>query len=80
MDYKMCFTLSGLPEIGTFKQLTFHPVSGRVVAKDEKTLLICDFVYDGQGPDAFLIVGNRKVNSSKKLFRFTLVKIFLNSY
>jgi hypothetical protein len=63
MDYKMCFTLSGLPEIGTFKQLTFHPVSGRVVAKDEKTLLICDFVYDGQGPDAFLIVGNRKVNS-----------------
>jgi hypothetical protein len=43
------------------KALSFHPVSGRVVAKDEKTILICDFVYDGQGPDAFLIVGNKQV-------------------
>ena len=54
-------TNSGLPEIGRMKQLTFHPVSGHVVAKNENTILICDFVYDGEGPDAFLVVGNRQV-------------------
>lgn len=48
------------PVLGNFKQLTYHPVSGKVVAKDSKTLLICNFIYDGQGPDAFLIVGNRQ--------------------
>jgi hypothetical protein len=30
-----------------------------VVAKDDTTLVVCDFVYDGRGPDAFFVVGNR---------------------
>ena len=47
------------PEIGSFNQLTFHPLSGKVVSKDETTLVVCDFVYDGKGPDAFFIVGNK---------------------
>ena len=32
--------------------------------QDEKTILICDFIYDGQGPDAFLIVGNRQASDA----------------
>ena len=38
------------PVIGTFNQRTFHTLSGKVVAKDAKTLLLCNFNYDGQGP------------------------------
>ncbi len=61
LSHTIVYSSSALPEIGRMKALSFHPVSGRVVAKDEKTILICDFVYDGQGPDAFLIVGNKQV-------------------
>ena len=46
--------------LGFFKQLADHKVSGFVVAKDEQTMLLCSFSYDGKGPDAFLVVGNSK--------------------
>ena len=49
--------------LGNFNQLTYHPVSGKIVAKDPHTILICNFIYDGQGPDAFLIVGNRQAGN-----------------
>ena len=38
--------------------MTFHTLSGKVVVVDESTLVICNFVYDGQGPDAFFVVGD----------------------
>jgi hypothetical protein len=31
----------------------------KVVAKDDTTLVVCDFIYDGKGPDAFFIVGSK---------------------
>ena len=34
-----------------------HAVSGKVFAKDSKTLVIKDFTYDGAGPDAFFWAG-----------------------
>jgi hypothetical protein len=35
-----------------------------VVAKDDTTLVVCDFVYDGKGPDAFFIVGDKNAGNS----------------
>jgi hypothetical protein len=49
--------------IGSFNQLTFHPLSGKVVVVDESTLVICNFVYDGLGPDAFFVVGDKTAAS-----------------
>jgi hypothetical protein len=42
--------------IGDFKTLQ-HDVSGKIYAKDEKTLVIYNFKYDGNGPDAFFWIG-----------------------
>ena len=36
-----------------------HQVSGTVYAKDEKTLIVKGFTYDGAGPDAFFWVGTQ---------------------
>jgi len=45
--------------LGSFKQLTFHPVGGDLTIRDEQTFRIRNFVYDGEGPDVFFIVGLR---------------------
>jgi hypothetical protein len=37
-----------------------HGVKGQVYALDEKTILLKNFEYDGQGPDAFFWVGTTK--------------------
>jgi hypothetical protein len=42
--------------IGQFKTLQ-HDVSGKVYAKDDKTIVIYNFKYDGKGPDAFFWIG-----------------------
>jgi len=42
--------------IGELKTLQ-HDVSGKIYAKDDKTLVIYNFKYDGKGPDAFFWVG-----------------------
>jgi len=36
-----------------------HQTSGDVYIKDEKTIVIKNFKYDGKGPDAFFYVGSR---------------------
>ena len=41
-----------LLEAGNFRNLA-HGIGGKVYLKDEKTLVIKDFTYDGAGPDAF---------------------------
>ena len=38
-------------------KLTWHTLSGSVHVKDENTLEIRNFAYDGLGPDAFFLVG-----------------------
>jgi hypothetical protein len=38
-----------------------HGVKGQVFALDEKTILLKNFEYDGQGPDAFFWVGTTKL-------------------
>lgn len=40
-----------------FNKLTYHPLAGTVEFKNENTLRIKNFIYDGLGPDAFFIVG-----------------------
>jgi len=35
----------------------WHDVAGEVFALDDETILIENFVYDGQGPDAFFLAG-----------------------
>jgi hypothetical protein len=35
----------------------------QVVAKDDTTLMVCNFVYDGKGPDAFFIVGTKTASN-----------------
>lgn len=44
-------------------------MSGEVEIKDEKTIIIKNFVYDGEGPDAFFIVGTDSdtVDASKAI-------------
>lgn len=43
--------------LGSFNQKTYHPVSGNLYSIAPNKLLIKDFVYDGEGPDVFFIVG-----------------------
>eukprot|EP00088_Acartia_fossae_P019622 TRINITY_DN2145_c0_g1_i7.p1 TRINITY_DN2145_c0_g1~~TRINITY_DN2145_c0_g1_i7.p1 ORF type:complete len:224 (+),score=65.17 TRINITY_DN2145_c0_g1_i7:42-674(+) len=43
-------------KVGDFKTLQ-HDVSGSVFAKDDKTIVIYNFNYDGRGPDAFFWIG-----------------------
>merc|ERR1712038_547188 len=43
-------------QIGSFVEL-HHGVAGDVFALDEEAIVIKNFVYDGQGPDAFLLAG-----------------------
>merc|ERR1712223_741183 len=47
---------TGMKQIGSFVEL-HHGVEGDVFALDEETIVIKNFVYDGQGPDAFLLAG-----------------------
>merc|ERR1712038_196242 len=43
-------------QIGSFVEL-HHGVAGDVFALDEEAIVIKNFVYDGQGPDAFILAG-----------------------
>jgi len=47
---------SGKRKIGSFVNI-FHDIAGEVFAIDDETILIEDFNYDGQGPDAFFLAG-----------------------
>ena len=47
--------MSPLIQVGSFTNKQ-HGVGGVVYAKDERTLFIKDFEYDGKGPDAFFWV------------------------
>ena len=46
----------GPVRIGAFKNI-YHSVGGEVYALDESNILIKDFTYDGEGPDAFFLAG-----------------------
>ncbi len=46
-----------------------HGIGGTVYAKDERTLFIKDFKYDGAGPDAFFWVRTHNV-VSQSCFHF----------
>ena len=35
--------------MGSFKQLTYHPVAGDLTVRDDQTFTIKNFVYDGEG-------------------------------
>ena len=50
-------------KVGTFRNLN-HGIGGDVYAKDENTLVIENFEYDGAGPDAFFWVGTEGKPSS----------------
>ena len=55
--------------MGSFNRLTFHPVGGDLYRKDSNTLVIRNFVYDGEGPDAFFVVGKRPMRRDKIVIR-----------
>ena len=62
----LCLAFSAsaeLLEAGDFQNYA-HGISGKVFLKDEKTLVIKDFTYDGAGPDAFFWVGTSSAPSS----------------
>ena len=42
--------------LGSFKNY-YHNIGGNAYALDSKTILIKDFTYDGEGPDAFFLAG-----------------------
>merc|ERR1712080_371237 len=44
--------------IGNFINI-FHDIAGTAYAVDDRTILIKDFTYDGQGPDAFFLAGTK---------------------
>ena len=44
--------------VGVFTN-TEHGIAGTIYARNETTLVIQDFKYDGTGPDAFFLVGTR---------------------
>jgi len=46
----------GKRKIGSFVNI-WHDIAGEVFALDDQTILIEDFTYDGQGPDAFFLAG-----------------------
>lgn len=47
---------TGKRKIGSFVNI-FHDIAGEVFALDDETILIEDFNYDGEGPDAFFLAG-----------------------
>merc|ERR1712032_888676 len=47
---------TGKRKIGSFVNI-WHGIAGEVFAIDDETILIEDFTYDGQGPDAFFLAG-----------------------
>jgi len=47
---------TGKRKIGSFVNI-WHGIAGEVFALDDETILIEDFTYDGQGPDAFFLAG-----------------------
>ena len=49
--------------------MTYHPVQGDLYRKDAKTLVIRNFVYDGEGPDAFFVVGKRPMRRARIFIR-----------
>ena len=50
--------------IGSISKLTYHPLSGDLWAIDDNTLEFNEFTYDGQGPDAFFIIGLQTATST----------------
>ena len=54
-------TVSGEKYIGSFTN-HYHGIAGKVFAVDEQTLRIEGFEYDGDGPDAFFVVGTTDGN------------------
>ena len=61
--------------MGSFNKLTYHPVQGDLYIRDAKTLVIRNFVYDGEGPDAFFVVGKRSMRGSTRRRRPTPIII-----
>jgi len=55
--------------LGSFNKLTYHPVQGDLYLKDAQTLVIRNFVYDGEGPDAFFVVGKRPMRRNRVVIR-----------
>ena len=53
--------------IGSISKLTIHPLSGELWALDEDTLEFRKFVYDGEGPDAFFILGTQTAQARPNL-------------
>ena len=45
--------------------MTYHPVQGDLYKRDANTLIIRNFVYDGEGPDAFFVVGKRPMGRNR---------------
>jgi len=43
-------------QIGSFKNI-YHNIGGEAYALDAQNILIKDFTYDGEGPDAFFLAG-----------------------
>ncbi len=60
-------SLSYPKKIGDISKLTFHPLSGELWALDENTLEFRKFVYDGEGPDAFFILGTQTARADPNL-------------
>merc|ERR1712027_235165 len=54
-------TVSGEKYIGSFTNY-YHDIAGKVFAVDDQTLRIEGFEYDGDGPDAFFVVGTNADN------------------
>ena len=52
-----------LVKVGDFQNYA-HGINGEVFMKDEKTLVIKGFTYDGAGPDAFFWAGTSQAPSS----------------
>lgn len=52
-----------LVKVGDFQNYA-HGINGEVFMKDEKTLVIKGFTYDGAGPDAFFWAGTSQTPSS----------------
>jgi len=44
-------------------------VQGDLYLKDPQTLVIRNFVYDGEGPDAFFVVGKRPMRRNRVVIR-----------
>ena len=52
-----------LVKVGAFQNKA-HGIGGEVFMKDQKTLVIKGFTYDGAGPDAFFWAGTSQAPSS----------------